>query len=261
MKTKKNTTEELQASYKAMIDEIEKFVTKEGKTLQQAFHSAEEKLIDAKEISKDKIEQASKDLKENFQIIGDAVEGVSEAYKNQIKLELSFINSSIWDKLQSIADSNTVELIAFTKSLREKTQDILTEKHLTSHQEHSQWNSEHDLWLDEIELWKKDHEQAIIKLAKIEKAMKQHSTSMIEHAQAIKVHAKTEHEHEKTMANTEQDLSSELLKEADDKVALLHQKERQIHKQQSKLHSALKTHHFKTMAMVNMLYKEINKTD
>lgn len=44
---------------------------------------------------------------------GDAVEGASEAYKDQIKFDLAYFNNSIWNKFQSIANSNTAEFIAF----------------------------------------------------------------------------------------------------------------------------------------------------
>jgi hypothetical protein len=40
MKTKKQPSE-LKASYQAMVDSVEEFVVKEGKTLHQAFSAAE----------------------------------------------------------------------------------------------------------------------------------------------------------------------------------------------------------------------------
>ncbi|MBA6327682.1 hypothetical protein H4J46_06975 [Colwellia sp. MB02u-6] len=249
---------ELQVSYKAMVDAIEDFVITEGKTLQQAFHAAEEKLKDAKEISKDKIEQASKDLKDNFRMLGEAFEGAGEAYKEQIKLELAFVNSSIWDKLQSIANSNTVELIAFTKSLREQAQTIITEQHLAAHQEHSQWDSEHALWLDEIKYWTKEQQKALTKLVAIEETMQQQASILMEHTQAIQAQTKVAHEHEKIMKNAEHNLSS-ASKAKEKKSAPMHQHERKIHTQQQALHHKLKTHHFKIMAMINMLYKETHK--
>jgi hypothetical protein len=54
MKTNKQVTE-LQASYEAMVESVEAFVMQEGKTLQQAFLAAEQKLEDAKDISREKI--------------------------------------------------------------------------------------------------------------------------------------------------------------------------------------------------------------
>jgi hypothetical protein len=259
MKTNKRITE-LQESYQAMVDSVEEFVVKEGKTLQQAFHAAEDKLEDAKELSKDKIQQASRDLKDNLRLWSDAIEGAGEAYKAQIEFDIAYVNSSIWNKLKSVANSNTAELIEFTRTLKEKAQSVTINKDIGVHQEHSLWGSEHALWLDEIAFWQKDHEKALTKLVEIEKALKEHSASLSEHAQVIQAHANKDHDHEKIMANAEQDPSSEVFKVANDKENAQHKKEGQIHKQHAEFHHAIKAHHFKIMAMINMLYKEIDKT-
>ncbi|MFQ3189716.1 MAG: hypothetical protein ACI936_000841 [Paraglaciecola sp.] len=58
------------------------------------------------------------------------------------------------------------------------------------------------------------------------------------------------------MTNAEKDSSSEVFKVADEKEAVAHNKERQIHEQHTEFHQALKVHHYKIMAMVNMLHKE-----
>jgi hypothetical protein len=260
MKTKKRAAE-LQSSYQAIVDSVEDFMVKEGKTLQQAFYAAEEKLDDATEISKEKIQQASSDLKDKLRLLGEAAEGASQAYKEQIKFDLAYVNNSIWEKLQSIAVSNTAELIEFTRTLRENAQTVVTEEHLVAHQEHSKWGADHALWLDEIEFWKKEHAQALIKLAEIKNVLEQKSASLVDHARSIRVSTETGQEHEKIMKNAEQDPSSEMFGEADDKEIKIHQRERQIHDQQSALHHELKTRHFKIMAMVNMLYKETQRED
>lgn len=252
---------QLHASYQAMIDSVEEFVVKEGKTLHQAFQAAEEKLGNSKEMSKKEIQQASKELKDNLRLWAEAAEGVSKAYKDQIKFDLAHAKSSVWEKLQSIANTNTAELIEFTTTLKERAQAAVTENHLAAHQEHNQWGSEHALWLDEIEFWKKGHEQALTKLVAIEKALKQQSTSLAEHAQAIKDHAEITHEHETVMKNAEQDATSKVFEAADENETATHQQERKLHMQNAELHLALKTHHFKIMAMINTLYKQTHKAE
>lgn len=259
MKKNKLATE-LQESYQAMVDSVEQFVVKEGKTLQQAFHAAEEKLHDAKEISKEKIQQASRELKNNLRLWSDAVEGASDAYKAQIEFDLAYVNKSIWDKLKSVANSNTAELIEFTRTLKEKAQTVTTNEHIAVHQEHNQWGAEHALWLDEIKFWQQEHDKAITKLGEIEKALKQHSESLSEHAQVIQAHANKEHDHEKIMSDAEQDPTNEVFKVADAKESEQHKIESKIHKQHAEFHHAIKTHHFKIMAMINMLHNEIDKT-
>ena len=54
---------------------------------------------------------------------------------------------------------------------------------------------------------------------------------------------------------------SEHLNEADEKEIALHEKERKIHGQHAEFHHVIKTKHYKSMAMINMLDKEINKVN
>jgi hypothetical protein len=258
MKNKKHTTE-LQANYKAMVDSIEKFVIKEGKTLQEAFKAAEEQLEEAKEISKEHIQEASKDLKDKLHLWGDAIKGVNEAYKDQIHLEMTYINDSIWDKLQRVANSNYAELMNFTNTLKEKAQAVRSNEHLHAHQQHNQWACDHALWLDEVEYWKKDHLQARTKLVEIEKQLNQQSKSLDEHSQEIKKHSKIDHQHEKIVANAEQDPTSEVSKIMDEKAIAVHKKECNIHERNAANHQALKSQHLKIMSLVNMLHNEMNK--
>ena len=260
MKTPKRTSE-LHSSYQAMVDSVEEFVVKEGKSLQHAFHAAEEKLVNAKDISKEKILQASKGLKDNLRLWSEAIEGATDAYKDQIEFDYAYVNHAIWEKLKTAANSNTAELIEFTRTLKDKAQSVKTDDHLTAHQEHNQWASEHALWLDEVEFWKKDQAKTLAKLVKIEQALQQQSASLVEHAQAIQAHAEIDQQHEQVLKNAEQDPSSNVFEEADEKAIAKHKKQRQMHGKQAKLHHKFKTQHFKIMAMINMLYKEIHKAE
>jgi hypothetical protein len=253
----KKSKSDLQSSYQAMVDNVEEFVIKEGKTLQQAFHAAEDKLNDAKDLSKEKIQQASKELQSNLRLLSETAEGVGEAYKERIKFDLAYVNNSIWSKLQSIAKSNTVDLIEFSRTLQDRAQQALTESHLAIHQEHNEWRSEHALWQDEVDYWTKENAQALKKLTEIEATIKQQSTLLDKHAKAIQTHIKKTEKHEESMKNVEQDYSSEAFKAKDEKEVAKHQKERQMHVQQSENHYILKARHFKIMAMINMLHKEL----
>ncbi|WP_395342034.1 hypothetical protein PN836_020670 [Ningiella sp. W23] len=61
--TSKKTEKQLKSTYQAMLDALEEFVEKEGKTLKDAFHGAEKKLEEAAEHSKESIQHASDSLK------------------------------------------------------------------------------------------------------------------------------------------------------------------------------------------------------
>lgn len=253
----KNNKSDLQTSYQAMVDSVEEFVIKEGKTLQQAFHAAEDRLNDAKEISKEKIQQASKELQGNLRLLSETAEGVGEAYKERIKFDLAYVNNSIWSKLQTIAKSNTVDLMEFSRTLQDRAQKAVTESHLAAHQEHNEWRSDSALWQDEVQFWAKENTQALKKLTEIEKILQQQSALLSQHAKSIQGHVKKTEKHEERMKNVEQDYSSETFKAKDEKELAIHQEERRVHAEQSESHYALKTHHFKIMAMINMLHKEL----
>lgn len=258
MKTSK-WTKELQKNYHAMVNNVEKLVVKEGKSIQEAIHAAEITLKNAKDTSLEAIKQASKHLQENLGVWADTVEEVSQAYKDEIDFDLAFANSSFIDKFKNIANSNTAQLIEFTTRLKAQAQAVTLDTHMSAHDDHTQWDSEHALWLDEIDLWKKDHDSALKKLVAIETALKQHSTALLEHSQVIQAHSNLEHKHETAIADTERKPSNETSKIADEKEQALHIKEGQIHAQHAEFHQAAKANHYKTMAMVNMLYKHTHK--
>jgi hypothetical protein len=257
--TAKKRISDLQQSYRGLVEAIEEYVVKEGKTLQQAFEAAEHQLINAAETSKEKIMQASSDLKNNLGVLGEAIEGASEAYKENIKFDVAYINASAWDKLQSIANSNTVELMAFTRNLKEAANEATTQEHLTVHQQHNDWVSDHEFWLDEVEFWQKDHAMALSKLVLIEQAIKEQTNVLKQHVAAIQNHEEQEHQHETAMANVEQDQISDVYKEADKQNELAHKKAQLSHEEQAEIHRKLKTSHLKLMTMINTLYKETHK--
>ncbi|MEP1552476.1 MAG: hypothetical protein ABJJ44_15655 [Paraglaciecola sp.] len=251
---------ELQKSYQGMVNNVEKFVVKEGKSLQEAIHTAETTLENAKETSLDAIKEASKHLKDNLHIWIETAEEINQAYKDEINFDLAFASSSVSEKFKNIANSNTAQLIEFTTKLKAQAQVATADSHMSVHEEHNQWSSEHALWLDEIELWGKDRDNALKKLVTIEAALKQHEKALLEHFQVIKAHSNLEHKHEIAIADAEKDPSNQTSQIADETLQTLHLKERQIHAQHAEFHQAAKANHYKIMAMVNMLYKQTQKT-
>ncbi|PWQ93807.1 zinc ribbon-containing protein [Leucothrix arctica] len=253
--TTKSLTTDIHNTYQMMIDAVEEFVVKEGKTVPQALDAAEKKLNESSVISKDEIKQVKRDLKDKLRLLAENAEGVSEAYKEQIKLNMAYVSTEIWDKLLKISDSNTAHLIAFKRE-REEAQLVLTSEHLSAHQEHNLWNSEYDFWVTEANLWKSEHDQAIDKLTDIKKILKQQSKVLHEHVHAIEFHKERDHDYEVAMANAEKDPGNEDFRAADQKEAVHQKQERKIHEQYSEMHHVLKVQHYKIMGMINMLHKK-----
>lgn len=243
-------------AYQTLVDTVEELVVKDGKNLQQAIHSAEEKLSECSGLSKVEVQEISTELKQVFQTLNVHLNDAKESFKEEFKQNTVFVTDSIWGKFLKIVDTNTVQLLAFEKNLEEQVQEIRTVEHLTNHQEHTQWNSDHELWLVEIALWKIQHAKALSKLDEIEKAINQHSNDLDEYAQVVQAHEAREHEQEEVMANAERDPSIHVLEALDGKRNAMHKQERQEHNQQTKLHRSMKKYHFGMMLLLNNLYKQ-----
>jgi hypothetical protein len=260
MKTQE-INEKLQSTYHKMVDTIESLVEKEGKSLKEAVNIAEEKLSAWQELSKEENQKVSDEVRSDLKSIGETIQGAKIAYKEQFKLDTTYLTDSIWNKLSKAADVGKEEFIAFTNDLKERTKKIRMSEHASEHLDHLQWDSEHDFWLDEIKIWKKDHQTALEKLKTIEASIKKHDESLDEHAQAIQAHQKLDHQHEKVMSNAELDPSSLVFEEDDDKDISMHKQESKEHSQHAELHNTLKKDHRKTMSLVSHLYKEVVKQE
>ena len=256
MKTE-DMNKEFKRAYKSLVDTVEELVVKDGKSLQQAMHTAEERLSEWNNLNKKQVEEISTELTNNFHTLGESLKGAREAYKEQFQLDAAYVNDSIWDKLLKVMDANTAQLLVFEEDLKERAQAATSKVHLTEHQQHTQWKSDHELWLAEIALWKKEHDTALAQLADIEKTIKQHSDALDEHAQAVQAHEASDHEHEKTIANAEKDPSNQVFEESEDKEASVHKQEAQEHRQHAELHDTMKKSHLKMMASVAELYKKV----
>ncbi|WP_299872854.1 hypothetical protein [uncultured Cocleimonas sp.] len=249
---------DLKRAYQTMVDTVEDLVVNQGENLQQALQIAEEQLGEWKDLSKEEVEVISSELKHDFKKLEDNLSESREAYKEAFKKEAAYVSDSIWSKLLTIMDTNTAQLLAFQKNLNERVLSIKSADHLTEHEEHTQWSSDHGLWLAEVEIWKKEHAEALGKLAKIEKAIAQHSTLLDEHVQVIKAHEARDHEHEEVLAKAEHDPTSHVFEVKEDEEAAVHAQEKQEHTQHAELHDTMRKHHFTIISLVNKLYKEIS---
>ena len=247
---------DLKQAYQTMVDTVEDLVVNQGENLQQALHTAEEQLSEWKELSQAEVEEITTELKHDFKKLDENLNESREAYKEEFKKEAAYVTDSVWSKLLAIMNTNTAQLIAFEKNLKDRVDAIKSDDHLTEHQEHTQWDSEHALWRAEIALWKKEHAEALDKLHTIEKAIDQHSQLLDEHAQAITAHEAREHEHEETMAKAEKDPTSHVFEVKDEAKVAVHEQEKQEQEQHAELHDTMRKHHFAMMSLVNKLYKE-----
>ncbi len=119
MKTKA-LKEKLQKNYQAMLETIEVLINKEGHSLKEAFHHAEEKLSEIEELSREEIQEISDTVKQDLHSLSETLLEAKEAYKEQIKLNIAYMTEGLIDTLMKIADSNTAQLIEFKNKIAEE---------------------------------------------------------------------------------------------------------------------------------------------
>lgn len=249
--------EKLQKGYQAMLETIEALVEKEGKSIRDAVYSAEEKISEWEELSKDEVGKISDEIKQDLKELGETMYGAKQAFREQARMDARYLAESTWNKLSEIADKGTLQLIQFKEALEENVREITEEQHYDEHGEHQQWRSEHALWTDEISLWQKELEEAQYKIEGIQQAINKVGLSLVEHQQAIMAHEAVASEHERAMADAVKAPDSEIVSAKDDQHHDKHKQERQEHELHARFHARAKEHHRRLMSLVNQLEKHM----
>ncbi len=247
---------QLHYAYQTLVDTVEELVIEDGKSLYQALDSAEEKLSEWGELSKEDVQEISKELKHNLQsLLGEHINEAKGSLKEEFKQHAAFVTDDIWDQLWKIMYTNAVQLLSTEKNLEEQLLEIRSSKYLINIPEHSQWNSDYELWLTEIALWEIQDAKAFNKLDEINKAIKQYSNMLGEHAKVIHANEVRGHAHEKVMSIAKQHPNIHVIDSLDNKENAIRVKKRQDHTQHTKLHNSMKKHHSEMISLVNQLYK------
>ncbi len=138
-----NLQEKLQRAYHSMLENVEDFIEKEGKDIREAFYKAEDKLGEWEQLSKDEVKKVSDEVKRDLTALSDTLVGAKTAFREQIEFDKRYLAEATWNKLMSIADKSTVQLIQLKASLAENVREITQEEHTGKHHEHQRWDSEH----------------------------------------------------------------------------------------------------------------------
>lgn len=257
------TQEKLQRAYHDMLENVEEFVGKESKSIREAIYKAEDKLGEWEELSKDEISNISDEVKRDLTSFADTFIGAKAAFKEQLELDKRYLAQATWDKLSSIADKSTLQLIQLKEELAENMlaveQSRYDDPQYNEHHDHQQWHNEHALWLDDIAQWEKTNTEAKEKLENIKTLLNQQTLALEEHKQSIQSHEAIakEHEHDLSLSSqqaheqNENDEGKES-REPDP----IHVQENEKHQQQAAFHADIKDYHRQTLALINALHKE-----
>lgn len=251
--------EKLQRGYHAMLETVEALVEKEGKSVRDAVYSAEEKLSEWEELSKEEISNISGEIQEDLKELGETLYGAKKAFREQARMDAHYLAEATWDKLSEIADKSTVQLIQFKEALQENVREISEELHEDEHHDHQKWHSQHALWLDEINLWQKEHEEAQYKIEGIQQAINKLNVALGEHRQAIQSHEQVTAEHERIIADVEKDPTSRVAEEREDQEEAIHKQERAGHNMHAEFHAKAKAHHRTMMSLISKLEKHMRE--
>lgn len=247
--------DKLHRGYQATIDAIESLVKKEGKSLKDALHIAEQKLKDVEGLTADEYRHIRDEVRYDLHTMGERLSDAKTSFTQRLEMDSIFMKQSAIKKLSSIAQQTSQELVQIKDSLFNKEPDLEKDPLFIEHRDHREWHDEHTLWLKEIEMWRKEHHEAGAKLLAIHDAVRLRGKDLEEHAQSIRAHEIVNREHEALIAELEKqsDNKSPIEESSEDQAS--HQAMKKTHKNHALLHQQFRNEHLEMMRLVGRLHE------
>lgn len=170
----KTVQEKLQKAYDSMLNHVEELVDKDKKPLKDAFHEAEEKLSEWRELSREEVKNISDELKSNLTEVGEVSNQLNESLKETLSFDASYLAGSIWNRLSKVADQTMVELTEFGDELREH---MSTDASTKSEQE--------QVWFNDAMQWQGDYEKALKQLDEVRASVRKSIRETTQYSKAI----------------------------------------------------------------------------
>lgn len=247
-------SDKIQRGYHAMIDNIETLIKKEGKSLKQAFEVAEEKLEDWEGLSTDQYKRIRNEVRHDLHVLGDKMDEAKTSFKQRLEMDTQFIKKSAFNKLSSIADKATNELIELKDSFFNKDEEPTRDEIIQAeHLDHTRWHDDHSFWMTEIAMWRKETNDAEAKVLAIHGAVNKHGVSLQDHVKNIRSHDKAIHNHEVKLADLEKVLKGDTEEASKDQ--LVHKVMSKSHKGYAHRHQQFKNKHREIIILVERLYE------
>ena len=267
--SQQSSEQKRQQAYQIMMEQIQKLVKEEGKTIQEATEIAEEKLSTWIELTKEETERVVKEVKRDLTSLADIIEESKEKIRKQWQNDAEFAKQKALETLASILEQANSGLSTLQKIIQENVQKGETKNDTDEstsyplmhddatieekeHKEHRQWHSEHALWLDEIKIWKKELKEVPTAVKRVKQGFEHFGEQIEAHAQAIRAHEVIENTHEAKLAEEHRD---------DPIHHAIHEEERVGHEQEAETHAKLKALHFEAMALLDKLQKILPQHD
>lgn len=251
-----NIEERLQNAYHQMVETVGDLIKKEKQPLMKATQTAQDKVSEWGEFTREEIDKVSDEVQHDIASIGLVLDNAREAFKEKLAFDGRYLKEATFDKLSEIAEHSSLELAEFSAELREQALGQTQAAHQDVHQEHISWESDHLMWLSDIRQWEQEHVDALDKLDVIAAKLKSQEELVAEHKQVVRAHQAREHDHEADMARVEQDSSNENAQRQDTVDTGMHAEMRALHEKHALLHQQLKRKHREVIALIDRLGKQ-----
>jgi len=243
----------MQRGYHTMIDSIESLIKKEGKSLKQALEVTEEKLEEWEDLSVDQYKRIRDEVRYDLHSLGNKIDDAKTSFKYRLEMDTQFMKKSVIDKLSSIADKTTNELIELKDSLFDKEETHSNDEEIQAeHHDHTRWRDDHSFWMTEIAMWRKETNDIEAKLLAIHDAVNKQGISLQDHVKNIRIHDEAVNDHEVKLASLEKTLQNDTEESSEDQLA--HKRMSKSHKDHALLHQQFKNKHREIAILVERLY-------
>jgi len=248
-----DTSDKIQRGYHAMIDNIEALIEKEGKSLKQALEVAEDKLEDWEDLTTDQYKRIRNEVRHDLHTLGNKMDDAKTSFMRRLEMDTQFMKKSTVNKLSSIADKATNELIEIKDSFFNKDEELTKdEKVQAEHLDHTRWHDDHLFWMTEIAMWRKETHDAGAKILAVHDAVNKHGTSLQDHVKDIRSHDEAVHDHELKLATLEKSFKNDTDEASRDQLA--HKIMSKSHKGHAQRHQQFKNKHREIIILVERLY-------
>ncbi len=188
----------LQNAYKKMLDNIEELIDKDKLSIKEAFHEAEEKLSELKELSREEIDEISDELKTHIGELGESANRVNESLKQTLSSDTAYITDKIWSSLSKVGDQTKLELAELKETLQ---RNMATDA--------SSFSDQQKVWFDEARQWQENYEKALLQLDELRNGVRKQLHKTYNYSSSISAKQIDQEEHDLN-AQINQEISSSI---------------------------------------------------
>jgi hypothetical protein len=112
-----------QHAYETLLEHVEEFIGSEKHTLTEALHKAQERLHALGDLTREEIDDISSEFVKDLREVGEEAHEVGEFVGNALKMDAMYITDSILERLRSVADQTSLELMQLNEELARRIRE------------------------------------------------------------------------------------------------------------------------------------------